>query len=803
MLASIWSDLRFAFRTMARRPLFSLIVVLILGVGLGANAAMFSVVDSVLLEPLPYPEADRLAWMWGRTPTGSRNTISAVDYMDYRSTNTAFEELAAYYVFPERYVLTGGDEPEVVLGTQASWNMFRALRVDPVIGRGFVAEDEQPGGGEPIILGYGLWQSRFGGDPDIVGRVLVLDENPYEVVGVMPAGFAFPSWAQLWRPMRMTDPAAQGRGNNNFLLFGRLNPGVSLERAEAEMVAIAAGIAEAYPDVKQGWSVSLVSLHEVFVGGVRGVLWLLLGAVGLVLLVACANIAALLLARAAGREGEVAVRVALGASRGRIARQVLTESVILALSGGVLGVAVAYGALEALRDLGAGSLPRLAAIGVDGTALLFTLVISLATGLLFGLAPAFRAPQLDLVQSLKEGHRGQRRAGSLGAQNMLVVGQVALSLMLLVGSGLLIRSFLRLQQEDLGFEPQGVLTAQVRLPRTYGPERPVQPFYDATLERIRALPGVEAAGAITNLPVIGGFGPWNYVHAEGHPPATPADRRGATRRVVDEGYFEAMGIALLSGRTFTESDGPDAPLVMIISRRMAEEFFPDLDPIGRHVVAPFDPPVHVQVIGVVGDVRLGPLGSDMRATMYWSLRQRARSTMNLVVRTRGNPAPLAAALRAAIWSVDPDVPISNLGTMTSVVSASLAQNRFRTLLLGTFAGVALLLAALGLYGVLSQLVGRRTHELGVRMALGADRACLVRWVLRYGMTLAGVGLAIGLGGAAASSQLARGVLFGVQPLDPFTYVATSLCLVIVALAAAAVPAWRATRVDPVESLRSE
>jgi putative ABC transport system permease protein len=803
MLAAIWSDLRFAFRTMARRPLFSLIVVLILGVGLGANAAMFSVVDSVLLEPLPYPEADRLVWMWGRTPTGSRNTISAEDYIDYRATNTAFEELAAYYTFPERYVITGGDEPEVVLGTQATWNMFRALGVEPVIGRGFMIEDEQPGGGEPIILSYGLWQSRFGGDRDIMGRVLVLDENAYEVVGVMPAGFAFPSWAQLWRPMRMTDRAAQGRGNNNFLLFGRLNPGVSLERAEAEMVGIARGIAEAYPDVKQGWSVSLVTLHDVFVGGVRGVLWLLLGAVGLVLLVACANVAALLLARAAGREGEVAVRVALGASRGRLVRQVLTESVVLALIGGVLGVAIAYGALEALSDLGAGSLPRLAGIGVDGTALLFTLVISLATGLLFGLAPAFQAPQLDLVQSLKEGHRGQRRAGGLGTQNMLVVGQVALSLMLLVGSGLLIRSFLRLQQEDLGFEPQGVVTAQVRLPRTYGPERPPSLFYDAALERIRALPGVEAAGAITNLPVIGGFGPWNYVHAEGQPAATPADRRGATRRVADPGYFQAMGIPLLSGRTFAQSDGPDGPNVGIISRSMAEEFFPGVDPVGRQFVLPWDPPVYFQIVGVVGDVRLGSLDSETRPTMYWSLTQQGPGTMNLVVRTQGDPAALAPALRAAVWSVDPDVPISNLRTMTSVVSASLAQNRFRTLLLGAFAGVALLLAALGLYGVLSQLVGRRTHELGVRMALGADRTRLMRWVLRYGMMLAGVGLLFGLAGAAAASQLARGVLFGVQPLDPFTYLATSFCLVIVALAAAALPAWRATRVDPVESLRSE
>jgi putative ABC transport system permease protein len=632
----------------------------------------------------------------------------------------------------------------------------------------------------------------------------VLDGASYEVAGVMPAGFAYPSWAELWRPLRSTDRAAQGRGNRNFLVFGRLQSDVTLERAESELVTIAGGIAEQYPDVNEGWSVTLVGLQDLSVGGVRGVLWLLLGAVGLVLLIACANVAALLLSRAAGRQGEMAVRVALGASRRRLEAQLLTESVLTALLGGLLGLGVAQGALMALRSLGGGSLPRLATVELDGTALLFMLVLSVATGLLFGLVPALKAPQLQLAETLKERPRGGGGAGGMRLQSALVVGQVALSLMLLVGSGLLIRSFLRLQNEELGFQPENVLTARLQLPRaTYGPERPPQLFYEAALGRVAALPGVEAVGTITQLPVSGGFGPWNYVHAESHPPATPADRRGGVRRIVSADYFEAMGIPLLRGRTFERTDVADAPSVAVISQRMADEFFPDEDPLGRSIVLPWDPPVHLQVVGVVGDVRLGSLQSDTRSTMYWPLTQAPGLTTYLVVRTRDDAATLGPMLRGAIGEIDSDVPIADLVPMATVVSSSMAQTRFRTILLGTFAGLALFLAALGLYGVLAQLVGRRTHELGVRMALGADGWCLMRSVLRQGMKLAGIGLVLGLVGAIAATRLAESMLYEVEPLDLTTFVVTSLCLALVALVAGALPAWRATRVDPVESLRAE
>ncbi|MGD8866264.1 MAG: ABC transporter permease [Gemmatimonadales bacterium] len=805
MLTSILYDLRFALRSIVRRPLLTLILILILGVGLGANVAMFSVVDSVLLEPLPYPDADRLVWMWSRTPGGQNNTVAALDYVDYRERNKTLTYLAAYSTWPERYVITGGDEPEVLVGAAASSNLFRTLGVEPVIGRGLLPEDEDPTSGNPVVLGHGLWQRRFGGDSGILGQTVSLEGDLYEVVGVMPAGYAFPSWAELWRPMRMNERLAQGRGNNNFRVVGRLRPGVTIEQAESDLVSIATGIAEEFPDFKQDWSVSLIPLRDIFVGSVRGVLWILLGAVALVLLVACANVAALLLARATAREGEVAVRLALGASRRRVARQLFTESVVTALVGGAVGLGVAYGAIAGLPMIGGESLSLLAGVDLDGTALVFALGVTVATGLLFGLVPAIRAPRLQLVDALKEGHRGMRGSGGLRLQSGLVVGQVALSLVLLVSSGLLIRSFFRLQQEELGFRPQGVLTAQLRLPAAeYRDGRHPNSFYELALERVRALPGVKAAGVITALPVIGGFGPWNYVHAEGRPAATPAERRGAILRVVTPGYFEAMGVPLIRGRTFGSSDMADSPNVVVISRSMADEFFPGEDPVGRSIVlSGWDPPVYMEVVGVVGDVRPGSLERDMEPTMYWVMSQSGRLSAYMVVRTSGEPASLAPTLWAAIREVDPNVPVSNLRPMSGVVSSSLAQNRFRTLLLGAFAGVAVLLAALGLYGVLAQLVGRRTHELGVRMALGADRGSVLAWVLRYGMRLTVLGIVLGLIGAAATTRVVRGVLFGIEPLDPVTFAGTTIVLLLVAVAAALVPGWRATRVDPVESLRSE
>jgi putative ABC transport system permease protein len=804
MLASTLSDLRFALRSLARRPVFYTILILILGVGLGGNAAMFSVVDSVLLEPLPYPEADRLVWMWSVTPEGSNNTVAALDYVDCRERNTTLEGLAAFSTWPERFVTTGGDEPEVLVGAVTSGNFQRTLGVRPIIGRGFMLEDEDPAAGNLVVLSHAVWQRRFGGDPDIVGRTMGLEGGAYEVIGVMPAGFAFPEWADIWRPLRMNERQTQGRGNNNFRVFGRLAPGATIEQARSELQAVAATIAEQFPDVKRGWTISLQPLQDVFVGEARTVLWLLQGAVGLVLLIACANVAALLLARAVGRHGEVAVRLALGASRGRVARQMLTESVVLALLSGALGLAVAYGALKALPAGGAGAPAQLAGVDLDSTALVFTLIASLATGLLFGLAPALRAPRLQLVEALKEGRRGMRSIGGANLQCGLVVGQVALSLVLLVGAGLLMRSFLRLRREELGFRPRGVITAQLRLPQvTYGERRDPQTFFDAALDRLRALPSVEAAGFIDALPMSNSFGPWNYVYAAGRPPASQADRLSGVRRVVSPGYFRTMGIPLIRGRDLQPSDVEDAPLVAVINRTMADDFFPGEDPVGQSVVFPWEPPVYFEVVGVVGDVPLGQLQNEARSTMFFAQAQAGGLSTYVVLRSRGSGQISATALAAAIHEVDPTVAVSRVRPMTELVGASMAADRFRTFLLGAFAAIAMLLAALGLYGVLVQLVGRRTHELGVRMALGADRANVLASVVGQGMRLTALGLLLGLAGAAATTRFARGMLFGVQPLDPATFAGSAAVLALAALAAAMLPAWRATRVDPVECLRAE
>jgi len=804
-MTHLLKDLRYAFRSLIRRPLFSLILISILAIGLGANTAMFSVVDSVLLEPLPYPDADQLVWMWSLTPDREQNTVSALDYMDYRDQSRTIEHLAAYSAWQERFVVTGDYEPEVLVGAAISWNFFRTLGAEPILGRGFLLEDEDPTSGNPVVLSHALWQRRFGRDPGILGQTVSLEGNAYEVVGVMPKGFAFPAWAELWRPMRMSEPIAQGRGNNNFLVFGRLKSEATIEQADAELVALSAGLAEQYPDEKEDWSVTLVPLEDIIVGSVRGVLWILLSAVVLVLLVACANVAALLLARADGRRSEMAVRMALGASRERVTRQLLAESVVIALIGGALGIGLAAAVLRALSTMGAEALPRQAIIEFDQTALFFTLIVSITTGILFGLVPALRAPRLRVVEALKEGHHSIRGAGDSRLQAGLVVGQIALSLMLLVGSGLLIRSFMTLRGEELGFEPEGVLTANLRLSEAEYGEEKAHPylFYQEALERVEALPGVEGAGVITQLPVEGGFGPYNNVHAEGRPPATRAEETAAVRRVVSPGYFEAMGIPLLRGRTLRDSDVDDAPPVAVISRGLAEDLFPGEDPIGRSVVYPWEPPVLFEVVGVVGDVRLGDLEDDMFSTIYWALSQNGRLNANLVVKTAGDPSALAPMLRSAIREIGPNVPISSIRPMSDVVSSSMAQNRFRTIVFGAFAAVAILLAALGLYGVLAQLVGRRTHELGMRIVLGADRLDILNRVLSHGMKLTLAGLAVGLAGAAATTRLIRGMLFGVESLDPATYVGTAAFLACVALAAALLPAWRATRVDPVDCLRSE
>lgn len=794
-------NLRFAVRAMGTRPLFSLVVVATLALGIGANAAMFTVVEGVLLEPLPYPDADRLVWVWGITSDGDRNTISAESYQDYQASSRSFRDLAATSVFPDEYVLTGGDAPQVALGTMVSWNLFRALGTEPLLGRGFAPDDEQEGSPDVVVLSNRLWHARYGGAPDVVGGTIVLDGTPRTIVGVMPPEADLFGRTDIWEPLRMSAGMATGRGNNNFRLFGRLEDGVTLAQASAEMKALAAGVAERFPDLFEGWTVDLVPLHEVFVGDVRATLWLLMGAVGLVLLVTSANLAALMLARSEDRRREVAVRLAMGASRARVVEQLLTESVVMAVAGGLLGLGLARALLAGLGTVGPGSLPRLETVGLDAGTLLFTAVVSLGTGILFGLAPAVQVPRLPLVETLKEagGPRGRRSAHR--AQSVLVVAQVAFSVVLLAGAGLLLRSFQELRSVELGIDPVGVLTAQVRLPASeYGPERPPSVFWEAALERVRALPGVESATVAGGLPVIGGTGPWNYAWAEGHEPATPAERRGATRRLAAPGYFETFGIPL-EGRGFTTADREDGLPVVIISRSAAETFFPGENPIGQGLIVWG---TRFEVVGVAGDVMVGGPGGDYAPIFYLALHQMPFATSGtLVLRTAIDPEALALELRKALRVVDPNAPIEEIRTMASLVEGTLATDRLRTLVLGAFAAAALLLSALGLYGVLATFVGQRTHEMGVRMALGAGHGQVMTTVLTRGLALAGTGLALGVALALAAARLLRGMLFGIGALDLRAFAWTIAVLALAALAAALAPALRATRVDPVESLRAE
>ncbi|MEJ2217392.1 MAG: ABC transporter permease [Gemmatimonadota bacterium] len=797
MRPAFLSDLRYAIRGLFRRPMYSLVLVATLAVGIGANAAMFTVVDGVLLEPLPYPHADRLVWVWSLTPRGQPNTTSALDYVDYRRASS-FTDLATVGVFPRRLVVTGGEGPEVVVGRQASWNLFRMLGVKPLLGRTFVAADEADGP-MPIVLSYGLWQRRWGGSPSVVGRSVTLDGAPYEVVGVMPADFRPPRPAELWYPMRMSYGSAQGRANRNYNVLGRLRDGVTPEAAQAQLQSIAKGLAETYPDANEGWSVGVRPMQDVYVGGIRNALWLLMGAVGLVLLVTCANLAALVLARSTGRRGEVAVRRALGASDGRVVGLLLMESVVVALAGGALGLLLARVLLSGLSAVGAGALPRLATVQLDGSVLLFTLLVSVATGLLFGLAPALWSRRADLVEGLREAARGA--TGGHRLQSALVVGQVALSVVLLVGAGLLFRSFAEVRNVDVGFRPAGVLTAQVRLPAaSYGQQRSPSLFWDDALARVRALPGVMGAGTVDYLPTTAGGGPYNEVWPADQPAPASSEQKGAVRRIVSPGYFATMGIPLLRGRDFAVTDTRESTPVAIVSRRFADDIFDGADPVGRSL---FVWGQAWQIVALVGDVKLGSLEDDARATFYLAAPQVRPSSGILVVRTAGDPAALAPALRNVVHQVDADVPLSAVATMDAVVDSSLSGNRFRTLLLGSFAVIALLLAALGLYGVLAYFVGQRTHELGIRMALGAGKTQLLAEVLGRGLALAGTGVAVGLAGALLAGRLLRGLLFGVGASDAATLAATCLVLAAVALAASFLPAWRATRVDPVSCLRAE
>ena len=803
---TFWQDLRYGVRMLLKNRSFTAVALLALALGIGANTAIFSVVNAVLLRPLPFRDPNRLIMIWENYQQRGgpeREWASPADFRDFRDQSQSFENVVALLGWGP--TLTGQDEPEDLQGAAVSHDTFTMLGVDPLLGRGFAEDEDRVGAERVVVLSHRLWQRRFNADPEIVGRSLTLHGESFTVIGVMPRGFLFPILpdTEVWRTSGPLIAPNSGcdRGCVILRLMARLKSGVTIESARAEMGALTQQIAERYPETNKGVGATLVPLHEQLVGDVRPAMLVLLGAVGLVMLIACANVANLLLARAAAREKEVAIRAALGASRARLIRQHLTESLALAVIGAALGLLLAFWMVDLLVSFAPKGTPRLDEISIDPSVLGFTCLTALLTGVAFGLAPALVTSRANFSSALKEGGRdssGTTRGARV--RSALVVSEVALALMLLVGAGLLIRSFVNLQRVDPGFNPKDVLRVDVGLPRSrYADRNQSAAFYKQLLDRVGALPGVQSAGAVSSLPLSGGGTDSNF-GIEGRPPAEPGKPQVGWYSSVTPDYFRAMGIRLLRGREFTEADNATATRVVVISDAMSRRYFPDEDPIGKQLVFGND---KREIIGVISDVRFFGLNSDTRPSMYFAHPQTPARGMSLVVRTESNPLSLAAAIRREVSALDRDLAVSSVMTMQELVGSSLAESRFTLLLLGAFAFVALLLSAIGVYGVVSYSVTQRSHEIGVRMALGAQMADVLKLVVGQGMMLVLGGVGLGLLGAFSLSRVMESLLFGVGATDVLTFVATSVILAGVAVGACFVPARRATKVDPMEALRYE
>jgi putative ABC transport system permease protein len=801
-----WKNVRHAVRSLLRNPGYTVATVLVLGIGVGAVSIMFSTFNTVVLQPLPFPSPNRLVWLWSVTPTGSDNSTSYLDYRDFRDGTHAFTSLATYMLFSQAQILTGGSEAERVNSYRVSANLMPTLGVAPARGRGFRPDEEQTGQDQVAILSQAFWLRHYGADPAAVGSRLTLDGQSVEVVGVMPPGFDFPAGADLWLPLQQAAGYATGRGNNNFFVLGRLRDGVSLEQAQAQLDVVARNIADAYPSSKKGWAVRALSLHERFFGPARASILTLMAIVSLVPLVACANVASLALARAFSRRGEFATRLALGASRGRLIGQILIESLVVALAGGAVGLVLAYPGSGLLRALAPAVLPRLSGIRIDGTVMAFTLIVSLLLVPLFAIVPALRGTDIGIADALRAGGGRVISERRSGVRSLLVVAQVALSVILLFGSGLLLRSFVNLQRVDLGFRPDNLLTLQVQLPTyKYTSSDRVRQAWDEVRQRLGALPGVSAVGAVDRLPFLG-RGPWNTVWAKERPPASIAEGSGATRRFITQGFFGAMGIGLRAGRVFEPADSRGGHLVTIINQRLAHDFFPGEDPIGRFLMLPFgDPPVPLEIVGVAADVSELGAGTDATPTFYLPAGLIPQTTMSILVRSAHDPLTLIGPVRQALRAMDPDIPISQVTTMSDRVTGTLAQPKFRATMVAIFALVSLVLAAIGLYGVLAYFVRQRSHDIGIRLALGARGGVVRGLVVSRGMVLVawgcGIGAVAGLVGARAVSS--QRWLFGVSSADPVTLASVIAALGLVALVACLVPAYRAARVDPAEVMRAE
>ncbi|HEX9763862.1 MAG TPA: ABC transporter permease [Candidatus Acidoferrales bacterium] len=803
-METLWQDLRYAARQLLRSPGFTAVAVLTLALGIGANTAIFSVVNSVLLNPLPFSESERLVLLWQRSEQFRVMMVSYPDFLDYREQNTVFEEMALYNRYQNRN-LTGVGEPQRLSAAVVTSGVFRVLRVQPALGRPFLPEEDERGAPKVALLGHEFWQRNFGGNQDVLGRVVSLDGEPFTIVGVLPPNLQFLQSIDVWLPMgTFVSDNLLNRGNHVGMVgIARLKPGASLEQARDEMDRIAKGLEGQYPDSNVGVGVAVNQLYEVRVGDTRPALLLLLGAVGFVLLIACANVANLLLSRTAARQKENAIRAAMGAGRGRLARLWLTESLLLAVVGGALGWLASLWTVDAIRAWGANQIPRATEIRLDERVLLYTLLAAVFTGVLVGLAPALQSARTNLSNALKEAGRthsfGRGRSRLSG---LLVVSEVALSFILLIGAGLLLWSFYLIQSVNPGFAARNVLTARLSLSEAKYPDSSALiQFSRELLDRAQSLPGVEAVGLTGNLPFSEDG--WQFgIQVEGQPQPEPGKALSVEVSVISSDYFRAMSVPLLSGRPFNEQDTGE-PLVVIVSDSFAKRFFPGPSPLGERIAHAGPNPHWMTIVGVVGDTNRNGLDVRSRPEIYMPYTQNPTRWISVVARTTTEPTSLAPALREQVQAIDPHQPLYGVQPMEQRVAASLGERRFSMTLLGGFAALAFLLAVIGLYSVISYSVSQRTHEIGIRMALGANRSSVLRLVLHQGLKFTLVGTAVGVCGALCLTRFASGLLYGITPTEPIVFVAVAALLAGVALLASWIPARRAVRVDPMVALRYE
>jgi putative ABC transport system permease protein len=799
-------DLRYSLRMLVKHRGFTAISVIALALGIGANTAIFSVVYTVLLRPLPFPESDRLVVLAEKAPKGDRIGIAYPNYKDLQERAESFEEMASYLSWS--FNLTGIDKPVRLKGRIVDWNFFQMLGVKPQLGRMFVEQDDRPDAPHTAMISNGLWKERFGGDPNVIDRIINVDGNQFTLIGVLPPDFEFLSRDDLYVPIGLSltpESNLLNRGNHfGLYALARLKRGVTVEQAQKEVEVLAAQLEREYPNTNSGNSAIAQKLVDMLVEEIRPALLVLLGAVGFVLLIACVNVANLLLVRMADRQREIALRLALGAGRGRIIQQLLSESVMVSVLGGLVGLLLGVWMMNGLLLLAPPDIPRLHQVGLNYTVLIFTLCVSVLTGLLFGTLPALHAARTDLHIVLKEGGRSTAGSSKEGMRKVLLVAEVGLALVLLIGTGLMLRTVFQLTRVNPGFNPEHLLTMRFSLPQNaYNTERRLI-FYRECLARIEALPGVRSAALSMSLPIDGSR--WNSIFIVADKPIPPrAELPNAAFTPVSSNYFGTMGIQLLKGRTFSEADMADSPHVIVINETLAHRLWPNEDPIGKRLKQgwPEDKKIWCEVVGVVSDIKLNGVNRETPLQAYLPLAQEPSRSLGLVVRIEGNPLALASTVEQAIYSVDKDLPLFDIRSMDQLLNNAIGQQRLTMMLLAGFAILALTLAAVGIYGVMSYAVAQRTHEIGIRMALGAQQRDVLKLVVRQGMTLASIGIGSGLVVALALTRVMSSLLFSVSATDPATFAAIALLLTVVALLACYLPARRATKVDPMVALKYE